>query len=114
MQIQSDNPQLLDEIYNDFQRKNIEAKKVTKTVEGAMGDITSYIELAINIAPLYATTLLTYFSYRLSQKKNFIHFKYKNGLEVKFDNLSKEEFDKKEKYLREDIFNNKLEFIYFG
>ena len=114
MQILSDNPQLLDEIYNDFERKNIDSKRGTKKIDGAMGDVTSYLELALNLTPTYIGTLIAYLTYRLSQKKNYIHFKYKDGLEVKFDNLSKDELKNKELQVRQDIADNKLEFIYIG
>lgn len=113
MEIRSENSKLLDEIYNDLERKKVESEKVTKKVEGAMGDITTYLDI-VNLSLMSIQTLLTYFMYRQDQKNNYIHFKYKNGLEVKFDNLSKKELKKKELQIREDIANNKLEFIYVG
>jgi hypothetical protein len=39
MQITSKNSKLLDEIYNDLKRKNIESEKGTKKLDGGMGDI---------------------------------------------------------------------------
>jgi len=114
MKILSNNPKLLDEIFNDFKRKNIKSQKETKYIDGAMGEVTSLIELVANLTPTYIGVLISYLTYRLTQKKNYIHFKYKDGLEVKFDNLSKDELKKKELQIREDIANNKLEFIYIG
>ena len=113
MKIISDNSKLLDEISNDLNRKKVESKKATKKLDGAMGDVSTYINIA-NLTLATITTLLTYLSYRQSQKKNYIHFKYKDGIEVKFDNLSKEELKKKELQIREDIANDKLEYIYVG
>jgi len=113
MKIQSDNPQLLDEIYNDLGRKNIESEKVQKKIDGAMGDVTVYIALAA-FGMQTIDVFINYLTYRLSQKNNYIHFKYKDGIEVKFDNLSKEELKKKELQIRQDIADNKLEFIYIG
>ena len=113
MKIISENPQLLDEVYNDLNRKSIESEKGTKKIEGAMGDVTAYIALAA-FGMQTIDVFINYLSYRLSQKNNYIHFKYKNGLEVKFDNLSKEELKKKELQIRQDIADNKLEFIYIG
>ena len=114
MTITSDNSLLLDEIFNDLKRKNIKLNKETKTVEGAMGDTTSLLELMANLTPTYIGVLISYLTYRLTQKKNYLHFKYKNGLEVKFDNLSKDELKQKEQQIREDIANDKLEFIFIG
>ena len=114
MKILSDNPKFLDEIYNDLKRKKVESTQNFKKIDGGMGDVTSYLDLALNLAPVYAGTLITYLTYRLTQKKNYIHFKYKDGLELKFDNLSKEELKKKELQIREDIANNRLKYIYIG
>lgn len=113
MKITSDNSNLLNEIHNDLNRKKIQSEKTTKKVDGGMGDITTYIDLA-NLTLASITTLLTYLTFRQNQKKNYIHFKYKNGLEVKFDNLSKEELKAKEAKIREDIANDRLEYIYIG
>jgi len=113
VKIISDNSKLLDEIFNDLNRKQIEIQKGTKKLDGAMGDVATYINIA-NLTLATITTFLTYLSYRRSQKNNYIHFKYRDGLEVKFDNLSKEEFKKKELQIREDIVNNKLEYIFVG
>lgn len=114
MKIISDNSNLLDEISNDLNRKEIKPTKNFKELEGGMGDVTSSLDLVLTLAPTYATVLLTYLTYRLTQKKNSLHFKYKDGIEVKFDNLSKEELKKKELQVREDIANNKLEYISVG
>ena len=113
VKILSDNSNLLDEIFNDLSRKQIKSQKATKKLDGSMGDVSTFIDIA-NLTLTTITTLITYLSYRQSQKKNYIHFKYKDGLEVKFDNLSKEERKKKELQIREDIANNKLEYIYIG
>jgi len=113
MQIISDNPQLLDEISNELDRKNIESQKVKKKIDGAMGDVTVYIALA-TLGMQTIDVFINYLSYRQSQKNNYIHFKYKDGLEVKFDNLSKDDLKKKELQIRKDIADNKLEFIYIG
>ena len=114
MKIVSENSKLLDEIFNDLKRKRIKFQKETKEIDGAMGEVTSLLELIANLTPTYIGVLISYLTYRLTQKKNYIHFKYKNGLEVKFDNLSKDELKKKEQQIREDIANNRLEFIYIG
>jgi len=114
MKITSDNSLLLDEIFNDLKRKKVDTTKNVKKIDGAMGDVTSYLDLALNQAPAYVSALIAYLTYRLTQKKNYLHFKYKNGLEVKFDNLSKDELKQKEQQIREDIANDKLEFIYIG
>jgi hypothetical protein len=114
MQIISNESLLLDEVFNDLKRKKVKSTKNFKEIDGGMGDVTSYLDLALNLAPVYAGTLITYLTYRLTQKKNYLHFKYKDGVEVKFDNLSKDELKKKELQIREDIANNKLEFIYIG
>jgi len=114
MKILSEHPKLLDEVFNDLKRKKVESTKNFKEIDGGMGDVTSYLELIFNLAPVYAGTLITYLTYRLTQKKNYLHFKYKDGLELKFDNLSKNELKKKEQQIRKDIANNKLEFIYIG
>lgn len=113
MKITSENSQLLDEIFNDLKRKKVESEKGTQKVDGGMADVTTYINLA-NLTLASITTLITYLTYRQNQKKNYIHFKYKNGLEVKFDNLSKEELKAKEAKIREDIANDRLEYIYIG
>lgn len=90
MKIVSKNSKLLDELFNDFKRKNIDSEKITDTIEGAMGDITIYIALgALGLQAI--DTLLNYLSYRNNQKNNYIHFKYKDGTEVKFSSLSKNE-----------------------
>ena len=113
MKIISQNPQLLDEIYNDLNKKNIQSQKATKKIEGAMGDVTTYISLA-SLGIDTIGILLTYLSFRQSQKNNFLHFKYKDGIEVKLENLSQDELNVKKEMLREDIKNDKLEFIYIG
>jgi len=114
VKIISEDSKLLNEIYNDLKRKKVESEKNFKKIDGAMGDVTSYLELALKLAPVYASTMITYLTYRLTQKKNYIHFKYKNGIEVKFDNLTKNELKEKESQIREDIANNRLEYIYIG
>jgi len=113
MKIISENPLLLDEIYNDLNRKDIQSQKATKKIEGAMGDVTTYIALvALSVQSI--DTLINYLSYRQSQKKNYLHFKYKDGIEVKLENLSQDELNDKKEKLREDIKNDTLEFIYIG
>ena len=113
MRIISDNSKLLNEVFNDLERKKFKSKKGTKKLDGAMGDITTYIALA-SLTVSSISTLLAYLTYRLTQKNNYIHFKYKDGIEVKFDNLSKDELKTKELQIRDDIANNKLEFITIG
>ena len=117
MRIVSDDPKLLDEIYNDLNNKKMEIEKGTKKLDGAYGDISIYIDIA-NLTLVTIGTLFTYLSYRQSQKNNYIHFKYKenynNGIELKFENLSKEERKEKEFQLGPDILDKKLEYIYAG
>jgi len=111
MKVISNNSKLLDEIYNDLEKKNIETNKVTKKVEGAMGDITTYISLGVLGLDTIAI-FLNYLTFRQNQKKNYLHFKYKNGLEIKFDNLSKLERDLKIKKIEIDF--SQLEYIHIG
>jgi len=113
MKIISDNPQLLDEISRDLTRKNIQFEKGTEEVEGAMGDLTTNIALT-SLALQAIDAFINYLSYRLSQKKNYIHFKLKDGIEVKLENLSKEELETKKSELRSYINDDKLEYITIG
>ena len=117
MQILSDNPQLLDKIYHDFERKNIDSKRGSKKIDGAMGDVTVYISLAA-LGMQAIDVLINYLSYRQSQKNNFVHFKYKEeyngGIEVKLENLTKDELGAKKEKLRDDINNNKFDYINIG
>ena len=111
MKLTSENSQLLNEIYSDLKRKKIPSKKITKEIEGAMGEITTYLEFA-SLALDFIDTLITYLRYRESQRKNYLHFKYIDGLEFKWDNLSKEERDIQIKKLKDDFV--KLEYIHIG
>lgn len=113
MKIKSDNPLLLDEIYNELKRKNIQSDKITEKIDGAMGDVTTYIALAA-LGVQTIDLFINYLSYRQSQKNNYLHFKYKDGIEVKFNNLSKDELKTKELQIRKDIADNKIEFIDIG
>jgi hypothetical protein len=90
MKIISDNPLLLDEVFNDLKKEHIKSEKTTKKIEGAMGDITTYIELA-ELGLHAIDTFIAYLAYRLSQKNNYIHFTYDDGTVVKLNNLSKKE-----------------------
>ena len=111
MKITSKNSQLLNEIHNDLKRKEIRSKKVTKEVKGAMGDVSVYIELA-GLALASIEVLITYLKYRQSQKKNSIHIKYRDGLDFRWDNLSKEERDIQIAKLKKDF--SKLEYFHIG
>ncbi len=117
MKIISKNSQLLDEIYNDLNRKNIESEKGTKKIDGAMGDVTVFIALSA-LGMQTIDVFINYLSYRQSQKNNFVHFKYKEeyngGIEVKLENLTKDEVIAKKEQLRDDINNNKLDYINVG
>jgi len=117
MKILSDDAKLLDVMHNELKRKKLDNYKKTEKKEGAYGDIATYIDLA-NLTLASIGILFTYLSYRQNQKNNFVHFKYKpqynDGIELKFENLTKEERTKKEHQLKDDILEKKLEYIFVG
>ena len=111
MRIVSKTPLLLDEIFNDLRKEHIESEKMTQKSDGAMGDVTIYIALtALGLQGI--DTFISYLAYRVSQKKNYIHFTYKDGTTIKLNNLSKEEQQVKLNDLKKQFDN--LEYLEIG
>ena len=85
MKIISNETLILDELFNRLKREHIEVKKETQNVEGsmAMGETVSLILDSID----KVLNILTFF---INQKNYYIHIKFKNGREMKFNDLSEE------------------------
>ena len=83
MTIVSSETLILDELFNDFKREHIEVKKETKDVEGSMaiGETVSLILDSVD----KVLNILTFF---INQKNYYIHIKFKDGREMKFNDLS--------------------------
>jgi len=116
MRITASNSKILSDIYRDLKDKNIEIEKITKDVEGAKGDVVTYLSIAsLGVSSL--GTLFTYLRYLESQKNHYIHYRYKEDAEaevreLKFANLSQKEVDKKLKNIQDNL--DKLELIDIG
>ncbi len=52
MRIVSDNAELLDNIHKELKLARIKAKKETKTVDGAMGDLTIAVEIFYKVGDI--------------------------------------------------------------
>jgi uncharacterized protein YsxB (DUF464 family) len=111
VRIVSKTPLLLDEVFNDLKKEHIKSEKMSQKSEGAMGDITTCIALS-TLGIQAIDTLISYLSYRVSQKNNYIYFTYKDGRTIKLNNLSKEEQQEKLHMLK-DSFDD-LEYLEIG
>lgn len=114
MIITADNPQILESIHSDLNKQNIKAELAFKDIDGTKGDIPTYINLA-TLGVTTVGTVIGYLSYLQTQKNHYIHYKYKddvdvNPRELKFDNLTVEERDKKIKNIQNNF--DKLEFLH--
>ena len=104
MTITSNEPLVLDELFNDLKREHIETTKETKDVDGGMafdgttialifagGTLTlKAIDTLINILNFYENKKKLELE-RLKSKKNFyIHIKLKDGREMNLNELSQE------------------------
>ena len=85
MKITSNEPLILDELFNDLKRDHIKVEKETQYVEGSMaiGETVSLILDSID----KILNILTFF---INQKNYYIHIKLKDGREIKFNDLSEE------------------------
>jgi len=85
MKITSNEPFILDELFNDLKREHIEVEKETHNVEGSMaiGETVSLILESVD----KVLNILTFF---INQKNYYIHIKFKDGREMKFNDLSEE------------------------
>ncbi len=115
MRIVSDDALLLDEVFNDLKNEDIKLEKSTKKVDGAMGTPTDFLAiLSVGIGGISA--VIAYLTYRLNQKNSFVHIKYKKeykgGVEIKLENLTKEERKEKENEIK--AYWNELEYIALG
>ena len=111
MKITASNSQILRNIEKDLKEQNIDIELITEEVEGAKGDVATYINIA-SLGVTTAGTIIAYLSYLQTQKKHYIHYKYKddaniNPKELKFDNLTQAELDEKIKNIQDDF--DKLE-----
>jgi len=90
MQIVSENPLLLDQLFNDLQRERIEVTKETTEVKGGMAiGVTTAIALsALGLKAI--DTLINILKFYHEQKNYYIHIELKDGREMKMNNLSKE------------------------
>ena len=108
MKITASNSQILRNIEKDLKKQNIDIELITEEVEGAKGDVATYI----NIASTTVGPIIAYLAYLQTQKKHYIHYKYKDDVDInpkdlKFDNLTQAELDEKIKNIQDDF--DKLE-----
>ncbi len=116
MKITASNSQILNDIYNNLKDKDIEVEKVTKEVEGAKGDVVTYLAIG-NLAVSSVGTFFVYLRYLESQRKHYIHYRYKEDAgeevrELKFDNLTQTEVEAKLKNIQDNI--EKLDFLHIS
>jgi len=104
MTITSNEPLVLDELFNDLKREHIETTKETKDVEGGMlidgvtialilagGTLTfKAIDTLINILNFYENKKKLELERLKSEKTFYIHIKLKDGREMNLNELSQE------------------------
>ena len=109
MRIVSNNPLLLDKIFNDLEYEHIEVRKETKEIKGAMSTCTT---VAIIVASLKGIdTIINLLKFWQEQRNYYIYIKLKDGRVKKLNELSQE---KKEQEYQSIKNNTNIAFIEMG
>ncbi|MBN2824090.1 MAG: hypothetical protein JXQ76_02110 [Campylobacterales bacterium] len=113
MKIVSDDALLLDELYVELKKEHIKATKETKTEKGAMSDeITQALELLVMGIGVIEMVITKINAWRASRRINYLHYKVKDGIEVKLNHLTDEQIEEFFEHLRKNV--DKLEYIDTG
>lgn len=116
MKITSTDSLLLDELYNELQRKHIEVEKESREIDGSMAAGTT-VALIVVGATLFLKSIdtiiniLNYFeknklleNKHLAEKNNFyIHIKLKDGREMSLMDLTKEKQRQESKSIKDNL-----------
>jgi len=103
MKIVSDDSLLLDELYVELKKEHIKSTKETKHIKGAMS-----VEVAVAVAIIgmgveaVEKLINLYRVWRDTKRINYIHVKYKDGRERKYNHLDDKELEEIRQKLLED------------
>jgi|GEM_PF-1495837 len=117
MKITSDDSLFLDEVFTELKKERVKVEKETEEVKGAMGIITTAIEiltnLDINDTVEHIETIINLIVFwKNSRRINYLHYKIKDGAEVKLNNLTDDQLQEFVETLRKNF--NQLEYIHTG
>jgi len=113
MKITSNEPLILDELFNDLNREHIESVKETKELDGemAIGTTVALVFEGTKLTLKAIDTLINILTFLGKQKNHYIHIKLIDGREMKLNDLTQE---KQEQELKAIKGNNQILSIDIG
>jgi len=102
MRITSIEPLILDELFNDLAREQVEVVKETKELDGemAIGTTIALILEGTKLTLKAIDTLLNILTFLGKQKNYYIHIKLRDGREMKLNDLTQEKQEKELKAIK--------------